>query len=199
MCLNHSDPASDSRPTSPAKRQVDSALVNPSDQPRFGYSLQNPLRLTDPLGLRLQFTAPGLRRFFDCAVLHGPPEFFYAQNWIWHSRRKWKLDLLSTGSTTRARSQLNSQAPGRGSFVDPTYQTIFIDDRDPSCENILGDIVREITEVYAAQVKGLSADRDPRLGGLGDASRYADPVVAQARSLGCLSCVCSRPLASSGN
>jgi hypothetical protein len=167
-------------------------MVDPTTQLYYSYARQNPLRFTDPVGLRIAEVDPDLERHLACAASYAPEDFWKALVYVNGRWTNYRIKQLrdATGSRGRARRALD---PGRGSFYDNKTKTFFVDTRDPSCGNVVGDLVREITEFWANKDLGLSPDRPPAAGGFGEASRFADPVVERARNAACSPCWCAPP------
>ena len=169
-------------------------LVNPANQLLYGYAKQNPTLLIDPLGLRIAHVDRALERVLNCAIRYSPPEFREALSWLVSQEEIWEIRELRTSFSREARRR-RREHPGQGSAVDRDQQVILIDTRDISCENLIGDTVREITELYAHRKLGKSPDT---ILGFGGASIFADPIVSQARAQACRRCECQAAFPSAG-
>ncbi len=180
-------------------------MVDPRFQMRYAYANRNPVRYSDPLGLRLKIPDdidPQIRDAFDCALKYGPPEFRNAIIWIGMLKERWTFTALSRIRSDydlrekgflkifkgECETRWDQSDPGTASQVDRVYNQFCIDDRAPSCEKLVGVIIREPLELYFHEVEGLEADTITNR--IGPVSRRADPLVEEGVEKACKKCPC---------
>ncbi len=144
----------------------------------YGYARNNPISFLDLRGQKLAHISKPLEQTFTCAIKKAPQEFRDAVRWLVDEPNDWRLiELEESGQHSREYRRRIRLEPGTGSAVDRSNRDVLIDTRDSSCENLVSDVVREITELYAVEELGMSPDN---IVALGEASEFADPVVDSA-------------------
>ena len=135
------------------------------------YSLNRPLRLSDPSGAIVGGVDPSIRRFLACALKD--PGFKTFWTWMDEDSNVWNVSRSAC-----PRSGIDSSCWTRPGFFGLDPGEVHLAPASGSCRDVVEDLIHEVAEAYANQHLGLSTNallhpevpRDPQPG-----ETYASP------------------------